>query len=304
MKDANQSEQSPEEIPSPFNIEPDSTDYNRKGNAGENTESASPVAETGPVILPTAPSKNDIMDVHHHGHVHEQKKWKEYVFQFFMLFLAVFCGFLAEYQLEQTIERHREKEFIESFVNDLKLDTAQIKLRSRNITNAVKGIYSLLAVSKDLTGIENVRMFCYYYIKYVPTRPILLVPNDGTMQQLKNAGGLRLIKNRGAVDNIMSYDSYNRGIETQAGRYRDNVVKALDASDYVFYWTMFDGADPITLLTSESVFLANPTKEQLQYFINRVLKQKGVSLIYQRYLEDQYRRAIRILPYLQNKYNL
>ena len=42
----------------------------------------------------------EIMEVHHHGHVHEKKKWKEYLFQFLMLFLAVFCGFLAEYQLE------------------------------------------------------------------------------------------------------------------------------------------------------------------------------------------------------------
>ena len=32
------------------------------------------------------------MDVHSHEHVHEQKKWKEYVFQFFMLFLAVLCS--------------------------------------------------------------------------------------------------------------------------------------------------------------------------------------------------------------------
>ncbi len=27
------------------------------------------------------------MEVHHHGHVHEKKKWKEYLFQFLMLFL-------------------------------------------------------------------------------------------------------------------------------------------------------------------------------------------------------------------------
>ncbi len=37
------------------------------------------------------------MEVHHHGHVHEKKKWKEYLFQFLMLFPAVFLGFLAEY---------------------------------------------------------------------------------------------------------------------------------------------------------------------------------------------------------------
>ncbi len=42
-------------------------------------------------------SQTETMEVHHHGHVHEKKKWKEYLFQFFMLFLAVFCGFLAEY---------------------------------------------------------------------------------------------------------------------------------------------------------------------------------------------------------------
>ena len=300
MKDANQNEQSPEELPSPPDIEPDSTDQYSDGN----TIPASPVANISPAILPTEPSKNNVMEVHHHGHVHEQKKWKEYVFQFFMLFLAVFCGFLAEYKLEQVIESHREKEFIESFVNDLRLDTAQIQLRSRSITNAVNGIDSLLSISKDLTGIENVRMFCYYYVKYVPTGPILLVPNDGTMQQLKNAGGLRLIKNKEAVDSILLYDQYNRGIEGQAARYRDNVVKGLDASDFVFDWTTFDGVDPKSLLTSEAVFLTNPTKGQLQYFINRVIKQKGVSIIYRRYLEDQYQRARRILPFLQKEYDL
>ena len=43
-----------------------------------------------------------------------------------MLFLAVFCGFLAEYQLEHKIEKDREKQFIRSFVEDLKTDTATI----------------------------------------------------------------------------------------------------------------------------------------------------------------------------------
>jgi len=49
--------------------------------------------------------QSEKMEVHHHGHVHEKKKWKEYLFQFLMLFLAVFCGFLAEYQLEHKIEK-------------------------------------------------------------------------------------------------------------------------------------------------------------------------------------------------------
>ena len=59
------------------------------------------------------------MEVHHHGHVHHQKKWKEYLFQFLMLFLAVFCGFLAEYQLEHTIEKDREKQYRAFMIEDL-----------------------------------------------------------------------------------------------------------------------------------------------------------------------------------------
>jgi hypothetical protein len=33
------------------------------------------------------PTQATDMEVHHHGHVHEKKKWKEYLFQFLMLFL-------------------------------------------------------------------------------------------------------------------------------------------------------------------------------------------------------------------------
>lgn len=40
---------------------------------------------------------NDNMEVHHHTHPsHGKKTWKEYFWEFLMLFLAVFCGFLAE----------------------------------------------------------------------------------------------------------------------------------------------------------------------------------------------------------------
>jgi len=50
------------------------------------------------------------MEVHHHTHAgHGKKSWRSYFWEFLMLFLAVFCGFLAEYELEHVIERQREK---------------------------------------------------------------------------------------------------------------------------------------------------------------------------------------------------
>ena len=54
-----------------------------------------------------------------------------------MLFLAVFCGFLAEYRLEHKIEGDREKKYIQTFIEDLKVDTAAINrnllFQKRNI---------------------------------------------------------------------------------------------------------------------------------------------------------------------------
>ncbi|MEJ7675290.1 MAG: hypothetical protein WKF59_21940 [Chitinophagaceae bacterium] len=43
-----------------------------------------------------------------------------------MLFLAVFCGFLAEYQLEHVIEHQREEKYAESLLDDLKKDTLDL----------------------------------------------------------------------------------------------------------------------------------------------------------------------------------
>ena len=74
-------------------------------------------------------TQND-MEVHHHAHnpaePHHKKNWKAYFWEFLMLFLAVFCGFLAEYQLEHKIERDREKEYILSMIEDAKTDIANI----------------------------------------------------------------------------------------------------------------------------------------------------------------------------------
>ena len=59
------------------------------------------------------------MEVHHHSHpahggTGTRKKWTHYFWEFLMLFLAVFCGFLAEYQLEHKIEKDRGKQYIRS----------------------------------------------------------------------------------------------------------------------------------------------------------------------------------------------
>src|SRR5215831_15692193 len=67
------------------------------------------------------------MEVHKHPHhVMHKKKRGEYLLEFFMLFLAVFLGFLAENQREHFVEHQREKQFIKSLVEDVEMETTQI----------------------------------------------------------------------------------------------------------------------------------------------------------------------------------
>src|SRR6185503_17483366 len=65
------------------------------------------------------------MEVHAHTHT-SRKRWTHYLWEFIMLFLAVFCGFLAEYQLEHKVEKERGRQYIRSFAEDLKSDTANL----------------------------------------------------------------------------------------------------------------------------------------------------------------------------------
>ncbi len=158
-------------------------------------------------IQPSGLQHSD-MEIHHHGHVHEKKKWKEYVFQFFMLFLAVFCGFLAEYQLEHKIEKERGRQYILSLYEDLKNDTSEFTnlIQSYHIkVTAFEGIDECFeTVSKDIESsscLANLFSHSNFFND--------LVYSDGTLQQLKNAGGLRLLKNDEA-DSILVYDNMLR----------------------------------------------------------------------------------------------
>jgi len=63
-----------------------------------------------------------------------------------MLFLAVFCGFLAEYQLEHKIEKDREKIYIQNMLEDLEADI--IVYADYASRNAV--IYNLVDTLEEL----------------------------------------------------------------------------------------------------------------------------------------------------------
>jgi len=142
----------------------------------------------------------------HPHHVTHKKKWSEYLLEFFMLFLAVFLGFVAENIREEKVERHREKQLVISLANDIKTDinrlTKIITLRQIKDIKLDSLMFLLNAVNRS----DNGNSIYFNAVDVGRRMNIRFTPDDGTMQQLKNAGGLRLISNRNVADSITQYD--------------------------------------------------------------------------------------------------
>jgi hypothetical protein len=122
-----------------------------------------------------------------------------------MLFLAVFCGFLAEYQLEHKIERDREKQFMQTMAEDLKSDSAAInkliRLRKSRIRE-LDTLFHLIASDEYITNGRKV--YELYEFPYWDINRFF--PSDRTMQQLKNGGNLRLIRKKNVSNTLIKYD--------------------------------------------------------------------------------------------------
>jgi len=142
------------------------------------------------------------MEVPHHPHIHK-KSFKEYFLEFLMLFLAVTLGFLAENLREKVVENHRIHEYARSLYDDLKKDSADLyEFYNYRVWKAPK-LDSLFEILKSGNPQINSKLIYYYHQVNWPT--YLVKTNDATMQQLRNSGNLRYIKNIDLYKSIIEY---------------------------------------------------------------------------------------------------
>jgi hypothetical protein len=142
------------------------------------------------------------METHHHPHVHHSKKWKDYLFEFVMLFLAVTTGFLVENKREHYIEHQRARQFSKQLIADLRLDSALFEDRSRTIQSMQKGYDSLQYL---LTGKSNVADKEILKI-LLPLAFAFDVPaTASTYNQMKTSGSLRYIENADLTNHLQHY---------------------------------------------------------------------------------------------------
>ena len=244
------------------------------------------------------------MEVHAHTHT-ARRKWTHYFWEFLMLFLAVFCGFLAEYQLEHKIESDRGKQYALSMYEDLKMDTVILSSIIQN-RNRRKEMLDSLFYLIDNPG--NHLDDLYFFGRHLTrTAPVIFFNNDRTIQQLKFSGGLRLITNRMVSDSIIIYDKQVRLVLERQENELTTIRECLS-----FYYRIFDGrvfekmqnADNSISRPLYGPALLKFSEQDLNTFLGYCQLIKGTNLSNNIFLKILREKAIELISIIKKEYRL
>lgn len=150
------------------------------------------------------------MEVHHHSH--QPKKWKEYITEFLMLFLAVSMGFIAENLREKHVENERSEELMKAFISDV--NENQKQLDSLIINNTRLGyFYDSLSFNHGFTKKQiNIKELAEKLDLW-----IYRFANKKTIfEQMKSTGALRYIQDKVVLEAMLRYEESANIAETRS----------------------------------------------------------------------------------------
>ena len=244
------------------------------------------------------------MEVHHHSHT-ARKKWTHYLWEFLMLFLAVFCGFLAENQREHMIEHQREKKYIISLVKDVELDINSLHEASGLRKKHINYFDSLLYLLKNYN--DSYLNDIYFYARHAG-RSTTFQYHDRTIAQLKSSGSLRLIRNNKASDSITIYD--NEVIKKILGQQEFELQLRFDIiSNYgqlfnAFEWNEMLDSTTAVIRTGHNPELFNKDEKLINNFAIQIITLKTAYRITNGQIENAIQSAEGLIAFLKKEYHL
>jgi hypothetical protein len=247
------------------------------------------------------------MEVHHHSH-HGKKKWTEYFWEFLMLFLAVFCGFLAENFREHTIEQRREKKYIQSMIEDLKTDTVYFSSETAGRKQNRYMVDTLIHLLSQKTRSEFEQQHMYYLARVCISRVELPQINDRTYDQMKSSGNLRLIHKDKIADSISRYYFNAKEIQVNINQTQMRILNTIEAEGKVFDGQVFQ-----QLTDMDNFVFKNPEgnpslvtgdKEKINELIVKLHYLISISAFTELYFKSMNVQAGRLISFLQNEYHI
>ncbi len=226
-----------------------------------------------------------------------------------MLFLAVFCGFLAENQREHMIEHQREKKFAQTLLEDLINDTIGLK---NNIPDWVEFVNHIDTIRSEIEKEPSARNSLVLY-----RDAALLITNsnfvyhDRTVGQLKNAGNFRLLP-KAIADSLIEYDAIiNSIIKDLEERYniiyfQNREVLQLQLFNSKFFQYRYDPEKLASAAKLEPgiIELRKGKDEVLFQYYNCLFSLRNFTLVTIRTLNKLLQRSTNLIEMIKKKYHL
>jgi hypothetical protein len=128
-----------------------------------------------------------------HTHIQQRRKWTHYFWEFSHVVPRCVLWFPAEYKLEHTIATPAGRTIYEIHdrgpEGDILMLEKNVALRKSRLTMIDSLVELLNSPHRDKYGND------IYFFARSSSPPVNIFPNDGTIQQLKSSGNLRLIRN-------------------------------------------------------------------------------------------------------------
>ncbi len=247
------------------------------------------------------------MEVHHHPSV-EKKGFKEYILEGLMIFLAVTLGFFAESIREKITDKEKERDYIIAMIEDAQTDTANIQ--NAIILNEKRSYYldSLVNICNNYDVLRSDDSTVYKLYRIGLSHPSFISPTERTLLQLKNSGGMRLIRIKSAVDSIISYDDAAKKLIDQQAYYELYQNKSVDIAIQIFDFQYFKfGVRQIPFApfkTYDKARLITHDKMKLMEFGNLVHLYQGVVNFYITRLHEMSDHAVHLINTLKTDYQI
>jgi hypothetical protein len=240
----------------------------------------------------------------HHAHV-EKKRFKDYLLEGLMIFIAVTMGFFAENLREKIDAREKEREYVNSLINNLEQDKISLTSAINDNQKKLTGLDSLLSLSHKKITDHNTKQLLYTFSQPSVTFYSSFSSNDATMIQLKNAGGLEYIKRAHVADSIAMYDQVMRSIYAAENPYARAISNATDALGELL---VFSARNDTTYFrnnayTSKDLPLLTTDPEKIEVFFNKVYLERSWTQNYLNNLQGKFPYTIRLIKLLKKEYD-
>ncbi len=251
------------------------------------------------------------MEVHTHHRHSESNTWKTNLKEFLMLFLAVFCGTLAEYYLEHKVENDRAEKYMNSLVRDLKADTAMMHSTiafAGKINNGLDSVQTTLYNFNNNS--ENVK--AVYQQNFTYLRWILPDFTDKTATQLRYSGNFRIINKGSVADSISNYWIESGTILRNANLFIEKSALAQESGNMIFnrqFVTYPDktyiGLNIQQVEIDPKAKLMTTDKNTLIAYANRIGRMTDISKHYLvPLLKEQMEKATRLIKLIREEYHI